>query len=41
MFEGMPLDRLCALNPDSPAESTTFVVNSRFVPVTLPAGRQK
>jgi len=41
MFQGKQLDRLRVLNPDSPAESTTFVANSRFVPVTLPVGRQK
>ena len=31
MFQRRPLDRLCALNPDSPAASTAFVANSRFV----------
>jgi len=41
MFQGRPLDRLCALNPDSPAASTTFVAKSHFVPATLPVGRQK
>jgi len=41
MFQGMPLDRLRALNPDRPAESTTFVANSRFVAASLPVGRQK
>jgi len=33
--------RLCALNPDSPTANTAFVTNSRFVPASLPAGRQK
>jgi len=41
IFQGRPLDRLCALNPDSPAESATFVAKSRFVPATIPVGRQK
>jgi len=38
---GELISRLCALNPDSPAASTTFVANSRFVTATLPVGRQK
>jgi len=33
--------RLCALNPDSPTASTAFLTNSRFVPASLPIGRQK
>jgi len=41
MFQGRPLARLCALNPDSAAASTAFVANSRFVAATLPVGRQK
>jgi len=41
MFEGRSLAHLCALNPDSPATSTAFVVNSRFVPASLPVGYQK
>jgi len=41
MFQGRPLARLCALNPDSPVASTTFVANSRFVAADLPIGRQK
>jgi len=41
MFEGRPLARLCALNPDSPAASTAFVANSHFVADTLPVGRHK
>jgi len=41
MFQGWPLDCPCALNPDSPATSTTFVAKSRFVPATIPVGRQK
>ena len=32
MFQGRPFARLSALNPDSPAASTAFVANSRFVP---------
>jgi len=28
MFEGRPLARLCALNPDSLAAGTAFVANS-------------
>jgi len=31
MFQGKPLARLCALNPNSPRASTAFVANSRFV----------
>jgi len=41
MFQGRSLDRLCALNSDNPAASTTFVAKSRFVPATIPVGRQK
>jgi len=29
------------LNPDSPEASTAFLANSRFVPASLPVGRQK
>ena len=36
-----PCARLCVLNPDSPGENTAFLANSRFVPTTLPADRQK
>jgi len=35
MFQGWPLACLCALNPDSPAASTAFPANSRFVPAML------
>jgi len=38
---GESISRLCALNPDSQAASTTSVANSRFVATTLPVGRQK
>jgi len=41
MLERKPLARLGALNPDSPAASTSFVANSRFVPATLPVGRRQ
>jgi len=41
MFQGRPRDHLRGLNPDSPAESTTFVAKSRFVLATIPVGRQK
>jgi len=41
MFQGRPLDCLCALNSDSPAASTTFAAKSRFVPATLLVGLQK
>jgi len=30
-----------ALNPDSPAGSTAFVANSRFVPASRPVGHPK
>jgi len=40
-ISGTPLACLCALNPDSPAASTAFVANSRFVPASLPVGRLK
>ena len=38
---GEDIARLCTLDPDSPAASTAFVANSRFVPAGLPVGRQK
>jgi len=43
MSKGMPFARLCAcaLNPDTPAASTAFLAKSRFVPASLPVGRQK
>ena len=41
MFQGRLFPHLLALNPDSPAASTTFVANSRFVAASLPGGRQK
>jgi len=41
MFQGKSFAHLCALNPDSPAARTAFVANSRFVPTSLPVGRQK
>jgi len=41
MFQGRLFSRLCALNLGRPAGSTAFVANSRFVPATLPVGRQK
>jgi len=41
MFQGRLFAYLCGLNPDNSAASTAFVVNSRFVPTTLPVGRQK
>jgi len=41
MFQERLFARLRVLNPDSPAASTAFVANSRFVPATLPLGRQK
>ena len=41
MFQGRLFPRLCALNLDSPAASTAFVANSRFVAATLHVGRQK
>jgi len=40
MFQGRPLARLCALNPDSPAASTAFTADAHFVPANLPVGRQ-
>ena len=41
MFQGKPFPHFCALNPDSPAASTAFVANSRFVVAALPVGHQK
>jgi len=45
IFQEMPLAGLCALNPDSPAAtpaaSTAFVANSRFVAATLSVARRK
>jgi len=42
LFQGSLFNRLFVLNPDSPGASTAFLLaNSRFVPVSLPVGRQK
>jgi len=41
MFEGRPLARLFALNPDSPTASTAFVANFGFAAASLPVKRQK
>ena len=41
MFQGRLFARLCGLNPDSPGANTAFLANSRFVPASLPVGRQK
>jgi len=41
MFLGRTFARLLAFNMDSLAASTAFAANSRFVPASLPVGRQK
>jgi len=41
MLQERPFADLCALNPASSVASTGFVVNSRFVPASLPVGFQK
>jgi len=38
---GDAIARLCALNTDSPAVSTAFVANPRFLSASFPLGRQK
>jgi len=40
MFQGRLFARVGGLKPDSPAASTAFVANSRFVPASFPVGRQ-
>jgi len=40
MFQDRVFPRLCALNPDRPAASTAIVAESRFVPASIPVGRQ-
>jgi len=40
-FQGRLFTRLCGLNPGSPSASIAFLANSRFVPASLPVGRQK
>jgi len=41
MFQGRLFPHLCAFNPDGPAASTAFVVNSHFVVATPLVRRQK
>jgi len=41
IFQGRPFPHLRGLNPDSPTANTGFVANSRFVPASIPVGRQK
>jgi len=39
IIQGRLFARLCVLNPDNPAASTTFVANSRIILATLLVGR--
>jgi len=41
MFQGRLFTRLCGLNPYSSGAITAFLPKSRFVPASLPVGRQK
>jgi len=40
MFQGRLFTHLIGLNPDSTRASTAFLADSRFVPASLPVGRQ-